>query len=116
MQPFLIFVGSSLPLPSSRSHELSSHSSVPSQDQQSLIVPSSEHQLSMDFILKPTQLHFKVKALFQFTAETADELSTHEGDILEIDMTVTRSGSLEWWFATGSNGAGWIPCNFVERI
>jgi SH3 domain len=62
-------------------------------------------------ILQPKQLHFKARCLYNFRAETADELSME----IDVDTTVER-GTDGWWFGTSLRGAGWIPSNFVERL
>jgi hypothetical protein len=65
-----------------------------------------------------------VKALFDYTAQTEEELSFKEGDILHIlqDELESSKDHQDWWLArkngeiTGEQLIGWIPSNYVTEV
>jgi hypothetical protein len=63
----------------------------------------------------PILVHFAARCLYNFKAETADELNMEIGDLIDVDTTFDR-GAEGWWFGTSERGTGWIPSNFVERL
>lgn len=52
-----------------------------------------------------------VRALYNYTAQLADELSFQEGDLLYVFDQVTDPN---WWKARCGNRTGLIPSNYVE--
>ena len=56
----------------------------------------------------------KFKALYDFDAQSTDELSFHKGDILFVFNKDDLKG---WWGARNSDGeTGQIPSNYVKEI
>jgi len=53
----------------------------------------------------------RAKALYAFSAQSADELSFNEGDLLTV---VSQSG--DWWTAELSGKRGLIPANYVQLV
>jgi len=54
----------------------------------------------------------KAKALYEYGAQTQDELSFSEGDVIEI----IRKDPGGWWEGEMNGKRGWIPANYVEEF
>ncbi|XP_053565597.1 intersectin-2 [Bombina bombina] len=54
------------------------------------------------------------KALYQFEARNADELSLNAGDVLQVDEKST--GEPGWLYGCYKGNVGWFPSNYVERL
>lgn len=54
-----------------------------------------------------------VKALYNYTARSTDQLSFSKGDLMEIVMYRPKG---KWWLAKLNEKKGWIPHNFVKAV
>ncbi|RKP17422.1 myosin 1e Sh3, partial [Rozella allomycis CSF55] len=52
------------------------------------------------------------KALYQYEAREADELSINPGDII----TIINFDDQGWWVGTFAGKKGMFPANYVEKI
>merc|ERR1712000_442656 len=53
----------------------------------------------------------QAKALYDYDATTADELSFREGDII----TILQKDPAGWWEGEFNGQKGWVPANYVQE-
>jgi hypothetical protein len=53
----------------------------------------------------------RCRALYDYGAQEADELTLREGDVIDV---IQKSG--EWWEGTLNGKTGVFPANYVEDI
>lgn len=64
---------------------------------------------------EPEDTYFRAQALYDFDAETPDEMSMKEGEILQF-TEASRDGSDEWVYAYIDDREGWIPLIYIQKI
>eukprot|EP01097_Dermamoeba_algensis_P007098 TRINITY_DN4453_c0_g1_i3.p1 TRINITY_DN4453_c0_g1~~TRINITY_DN4453_c0_g1_i3.p1 ORF type:complete len:433 (+),score=121.23 TRINITY_DN4453_c0_g1_i3:146-1300(+) len=76
--------------------------------------PDQQHQPPPPIPKSPTSAPTKVRALFDFDAQQADDLSFRKGDIITI---VQKSDDInDWWIGELNGRSGNFPANWVEFI
>ncbi|KAJ3272197.1 hypothetical protein HDV01_005851 [Terramyces sp. JEL0728] len=61
-----------------------------------------------------TEDYFQGQALYDFDAETPDEMTMREGEMLQY-TEASRDGSDEWVYANIDDREGWVPLNYIQK-
>jgi len=56
--------------------------------------------------------HPQAKALYDYTGQTDEELSFHEGDLLSIHQKDPGG----WWEGELNGRKGWVPANYLQEL